>query len=473
MNSVFSNHLGRDFARLSIPCVLNLLVFSVYTIVDGFFVSHFLGEKALAAVNLSTPLIYLLYALGIAMAVGSGVLISEALGKAGKLQSAGSKQLGNGGTVEASPSHGGMGDRPIGAKEADAIFSESFLFTALLGIFFSFLTLIFRKPVCSFLGKGASGLVWEYLGPLALFFPFVTLEYSLEFLVKINGAPRYSLFVIAGTCLFNIFGDWLLMGPFQMGLRGAALATGFSQFLAAALFFIKIMRNRQGSFRLNFSLLRERKLRPFRYLFLGAADGSMELCNAIRAWLYNTLLLRISGGDAVAAFAVLNYAGTLCFNVATGITQGMEPLVSYHSGAGHGKEIRTLLKIGSGAEAAAALFCWGGLTFFTPAICGLFLKTGGAAYLFALSSARCYALSFLFLGMNILISGYLTALQEAGKALIISLLRGLLIHGLLLLLFAELLPAAFFYAAALSELLTGAISFFFLQKKLRRKEYEY
>ncbi len=470
MNSVFSGHLGRDFARLSIPCVLNLLVFSVYTIVDGFFVSHFLGEKALAAVNLSTPLIYLLYALGIAMAVGSGVLISEALGKAGKLQSTGSEQLENRRRVEESSSCEESGNK---AAEADAIFSESFLFTALLGILFSFLTLIFRKPVCSLLGREASGLVWEYLGPLALFFPFVTLEYSLEFLVKINGAPRYSLFVITGTCLFNVFGDWLLMGPLQMGLRGAAIATGFSQFLAAALFFTKIMRNRQGSFHLNFSLLEGRRLRPFRYLFLGAADGSMELCNAIRAWLYNTLLLRISGGDAVAAFSVLNYAGTLCFNVATGITQGMEPLVSYHSAAGHGKEVRTLLKIGSGAEAAAAVLCWGGMTFFTPAICGLFLKTGGAAYSFALSAARRYALSFLLLGMNILISGFLTALQEARKALVISLLRGLLIHGLLLLLFAALLPKAFFYAAALSELLTGAISFFFLQKKLRREEYAF
>ncbi len=440
MEEVFSDRLGRDFARFSVPCVLNLLVFSLYTIADGFFVSKYVGEAGLAAVNLSAPASYLLYSLGIAMAVGAGVLISTALGS-------------------------GKG------READSLFTSNFCSTALLGVLLALLTLLFLDPICRLLGGEGAALTREYLGVLAPFFPFVMLEYSLEFLVKINGSPRYSLWVIVSTCLFNVFGDWLLMGPFGMGLGGAALATGVSQFLTAALFFMKIVTNKEGTFRLDFSQLRPELLLPGRFLRLGVADGSMELCNALRAWLYNLLLLRMNGTDAVAAGSLVNYAATLCFNVATGIAQGMEPLAAYHRGAERPAVLRRLLRLAFGTQLVCGFFCWGAANLFTKEFCALFLEPSGGAFAMALPAVRRYSLAFLLLGCNVLSSAYLTAVQQPGQALAVSLCRGFLLHGTLLVLFSLLLPDAFWHAAALTELLTLFLSLRFLKKELERPFY--
>lgn len=441
MSQVFSDRVGRDFARFSVPCVLNLLVFSLYTVADGFFVSRYVGESGLAAVNLAAPVTAVLFSLGIAMAVGAGVLISTALGA-------------------------GDGER------ADGIFTAAFFSTALLGLALSFLTFLLLAPVCRLLGGEAADLTREYLGMLVPFFPFVMLEYCLEFLVKINGSPRYSLFVIIGTCLFNVFGDWLLMDSLGMGVRGAALATGVSQFLTAALFFMKILLNRKGTFHLDLSVLRPASLLPWRYLRLGVADGSMELCNALRVWLYNLLLLRMAGTEGVAAYALVNYLTTLTFNVSTGIAQGMEPLAGYHRGAGHPALMRRLLHLAFGAQIVCTLGCTACVAGFAPQLCGIFLEPGGAALAVAVPAVRRCSVSFLFMGCNILVSAFLTAVQRPGEALVLSLSRGFLLHGALLLAFSLLLPGAFWYAAALTELLTLLLSLSFLKKELRRPFYD-
>lgn len=432
MQKLYSGNLKKDFVRFSVPCITNLLVFSLYSVVDGFYVSRYVGESALAAVNLCAPFMYLLYCIGITLASGAGTLIAAAIGSG----------------------HG---------KLADFVFSENLVVTLASGAAITTASLVFLKPICSFLASGSDNTaeVCEYLGTLAPFFAFVIAEYSLEFLVKVDGAPKLTMITVPSACVLNIIGDRLLMGTFGMGIRGAAIATGICQLLSTSVFLIYILKSKDGLFHF-------RRFKPdfsiyARLLPTGAADGCMEVCSAVVTWLYNRLLMKYAGTDGVAAYTVITYATVIVFNIVTGISQGIEPLVSFHNGAGKAENCRKLYKYALNAGITVSLICFAVYEIFATSLTGLFVD--GHALEIAVRALRIYSFAYLMMEINIISSGYLTALQKPGYALTVSIGRSVAVHSAVLLVINFTAGTEYiWYAAVINELITMAASLFFVYR---------
>lgn len=435
MTALSSGDLRKDYRRFAVPSVLGLAVFSLYSMVDGIFVGRLVGPEALAAVNLAAPFLNLMFFLAVTLAVGTGTLIATALGEGEK-------------------------------NRANVLFSQNLAVAGGVGLALGLVTLLFLTPVCRALGAAEDTLAntRAYLGTLACFAPFFVMEYNLEVLVKTDGYPRLSMLTVLGASLMNLVLDWLFIGPWNMGVFGAALATGLSQTMAALVFL--------G----HFLFSRHKNLRPVPFrpelsvlghvLPLGLADGSMELCAAGMIWLYNRKILLVYGTMGVAAFTVLSYINLILLNVLTGTSQGMQPLVSYHAGAGEETACRRLLGYAMKAQALLSLGCFVFLELFAGSVAGLFFGAEEEALrLFAAGALRKYSFAFLVLGFNLVASGYLTARGRAAPALGIALGRGFAVQAaMLLLLFALWGGEGLWWAALVSELLVAAVGGAFLKK---------
>ncbi len=435
MSSLSSGNLRKDYRCFAVPSIIGLAVFSMYSMVDGIFVGRLVGPEALAAVNLSLPFLNLLFALAVTFAVGAGTLIATALGE---------------------------GDH----ARARALFSQNVATAAILGLVVGGAALLFLEPLCRLLGAGADTMAntKTYAGTLAVFAPFFVMEYNLEVIVKTDGHPRLSMAAVILACLTNIVLDWLFIGPMGMGVFGAALATGLSQTLAACVFLAHFLWNKRRN--LGFARFRPEGRVLGRMIPIGLPDGSMELCVAGMTWLYNRLCLAAFGTGGVAAYTVLSYVNLIFLNLLTGCSQGMQPLVSYQTGAGEEGNCRQLLGYALRAQALLGVAGFVLLELGAGLVAGLFFGPEEAELrLFAAASLRKYSFAFLILGVNLVAAGYLTARERPGPALCLSLGRGFGVQAVcVLLLFALFGGAGLWWAAALSELLVACLSLRFLKR---------
>lgn len=436
MTALSSGDLRKDYRRFAVPSILGLAVFSLYSMVDGIFVGRLVGPEALAAVNLSAPFMNLMFALAVTLAIGSGTLIATALGE---------------------------GD----ASRAKALFSQNLATAALVGVGLGAFVLAFTGPVCRALGAQADTMAntRAYVGTIAVFAPVFVVEYNLEVLIKTDGHPRLSLCTVIAASLMNLVLDWLFIGPFGMGVFGAALATGLSQTMAALVFLGHFLWGKKRS--LGLTAFRFERALLGRMIPLGLPDGSMELCAAAMTWLYNRLILLAYGTSGVAAFTVISYINLILLNILTGTSQGMQPLVSYHAGAGEGASCRKLLGYAMRTQAALGLLAFAFLEACPGLVAGMFFGAGEEALRqFAAGALRKFAFSFLLLGFNLVAAGYLTAREKPAPALAISLGRGFGVQALMALaLFGLFGGEGLWWAALGSELLVAALSAVFLKKR--------
>lgn len=439
MKSLSSGNLKLDYARFCIPCVVNLAVFSIYSIVDALFVSRCINSDALAAVTLSHPFLSLLFCIGITLAVGGSTLIAKALGEKNN-------------------------------DYANFIFSQNLIVTIIISVLISISVSLLLEPCCALLGASEATMPYtrDYLGTLAPFAMAFVLEYNMEFLVKTDGNPGLSLFTVIGSSLLNIFLDWLFVAHLDMGTYGAALATGISQTLASVTFLSYILFSKKGLFhfrRFKWNLRIYGKL-----LALGAADGSMEILSALLILIYNRIMRDNLGTDGVAAFGIVIYISNLVFNMNTGATQGMEPLVSYHKGACEQSSCKKLYRYALTVVLILCAATFISCQLFTEEIIALFFNDASAKVaLLAAEGLRVFSYTFLFMGFNLLTSGYMTAQCKPSFALSISLGRAFFLHAAVLLTIVAVLGIDYVWlSSVISEAAMAVVSFILLLSFNRR-----
>ena len=429
--------LRKQFFRFSTATVASLMVFSLYSIVDGLFVARGVGEYAMSAVNLSVPFINLLFSIAVIFAVGTSTIIAYLLGQKN-------------------------------AQSANKLFSQNLVTLAVIGITISILVLVFTKPFALLLG--ADELTLEYtihylqgLAPLAVCF---MISYNLEVLVKTDGRPRLALITVCVGCVTNCVLDYLAIFHWDMGIWGAAAATGVSQLLTCVIymthFFGKYTTFHPVRFRMDWKIYR-------RLLPIGISDGLTELCNGLMIFLFNHTILRCIGTDGLVAYTIIAYANTLVINITMGISQGSQPLISFQNGRGDSAAIGKLLGYGLRTMCGVAAVCFTALFLAAPALIGMFLPEAEPQMLaFSTDAFRRYSLCYLPVGFNIYIAGFLTAMERPVPAVAISTGRGLILQGSILLLLAAVFGgSSIWFAPLISELLCLGLSVFFLLR-LRR-----
>lgn len=443
MNTIrLSDHFTvRRLLRFVAPSIVMMVFTSLYSVVDGLFVSNFAGKTPFAAVNLIMPVLMGLGTVGFMIGTGGSALVGMTLG--------------------------------LGEKErANRLFSMLTAAGAAGGVVLSVLGLVFLRPAAYALG--ARGEMLEqcviYGAVMLVFQTFFILQIVFQSFFVTAEKPKLGLAVTVAAGLTNIVLDALLVGVFRMGVAGAAAATGVSQLVGGAFPLWYFSRR-------NSSLLRfARPEKDWRALVRACANGASELMtnlsSSIVTALYNVQLMRFAGEDGVAAYGVIMYVNFIFNAIFYGYSIGSAPVFSYHYGAGGRDELKSLLR----KSLALTAVCGAFLTLAAEASAGplsrIFVGYDAALCAMTTRGFQLYALSFLVVGFNIFGSAFFTALNNGAVSAAISFVRTLVFQ----LLSIWLLPVwwgldGVWLAVVAAELLALAVTASLFAANRRRYGY--
>lgn len=380
----------RRLLRFTLPSILMMLFTSVYSIVDGLFVSNLVGDTAFAAVNFVMPLLMILGALGTMLGTGGCALIAMTLGE---------------------------GKR----DEAHRIFTFLTACTAISGTVLAVLGVAFLRPLVSLMGAEADMLdsCVRYGRIVLLALPFFMLQYAFQSFFVVAEKPNLGLAVTAISGLTNMALDALLVPVW--GLEGAAAATAVSQLAGGAIPLVYFGRP-------NSSLLRFCRFRfDGRALMKTCANGSSELMSNVSmslvGMLYNIRLLQMAGEDGVSAYGVLMYVNMIFLAIYIGYAVGVSPVVGYHHDAANHDELRSLRRRSTGIIVTASLIMFALAEALASPLAMIFVGYKQALYKMTVRAFRICSFSFLFSGMGIFGSSFFTALNDGLISALISFLR--------------------------------------------------
>ena len=430
--------LRSDFVRFVTASAASLMVFSLYSMVDGLLVSLGVNEYAMSAVNLAIPYTNALFSLAVMFAVGSSTIIAIFLAQNRK-------------------------------DEADSLFSQNFFLLLGVGVLISVVVLIFREQFAKLLGADEVTLeyVKQYLLGLAPFSACFIISYNLEVLIKTDGYPKLAVITVTTGAVANCILDYIAIFWLDMGVFGAAVATGTSQLLTCVMYLAHFF-GPKCTFR-----LKKFKFDPRIYkrlIPIGLSDGVTELCNGLMILIFNRTVQKYLGADGLVTYTVIAYMNTIVINLMMGISQGSQPLVSYRYGKCDNTSCKKLLGFGLKTALLFGAVCLGGLYLFAPQIVGAYLSEASPALVAdSVVAFRQYSFSWLLVGFNVVIGGYLTALERPMPAIAISTGRGLIVQSVALVALAAVTRGAgLWFTPILSEVLVLAMAVVFLKRNLKQ-----
>ncbi|MDY4192126.1 MAG: MATE family efflux transporter [Oscillospiraceae bacterium] len=400
--------LVKKFFHYILPSIVAMWVYSIYTMVDGIFVARGVGPEALGAVNIAMPYVNGVFAASILFGTGASTTVAILLGKKRE-------------------------------QEASHVFSMNTAVLTAVSLVLTAVTLIFLDPIARFLGATQGNILYvkQYLSVISSFNVFFILSYSFEVMVKTDGFPKLSPIGVCTSAVTNIVLDWLFVMMFHWGVVGAAVATGISQVFSTAVFAVHFLR-RRGTLRfcrfpLRLSLYKK-------IVSLGFSDCITESSVGVITFLFNHMILREIGEQAIVSYTVIAYFNTLVLMTMAGISQGIQPLVSFYHGRGEEKTCRAFLRMAVYAVAAASL-----LSFLLSQTMGqyavaAFIDRAAEAELFeyTVGAFRLFSFAFLAAGFNVVFAGFFAAAERPAFALVVSLGRGMVLIALSLVVMTAL-----------------------------------
>ena len=427
--------------RFVLPSVIMMIFTSIYGVVDGLFVSNFVGKTPFAAVNLIMPLLMGLGTIGFMIGTGGSALVAKTLGE---------------------KDH----------QRANQYFSMLIRVTVIAGIVLTVLGLVTIRPVAA--AFGATGQMLEncvIYGSILLAFqvPFMLQIFFQSFFVTAE-KPRLGLWVTVGAGVTNMVLDALFVAAFQWGIAGAAVATGLSQMVGGVLPLLYFARK-------NTSLLRLTKSRiEFRALLRVCANGSSELMTNLSSsvvnMLYNLQLIKLAGEDGVAAYGVLMYVNFIFIAIFIGYAIGSAPIIGYQYGAANHPELKNMFRKSLMITAVSGAVLTLLAELLAAPLAQVFVGYDAALYEMTRHGFQLFALSFLFCGFNIFSSAFFTALNNGAVSAAIAFSRTLVFQILSILVLPLLLGIdGILLAIVMEELLVLGVTFFLLLFKKRQYQY--
>lgn len=440
------NALARQFTaasllRFALPNIVMMVFLSLYTILDGIFISRYVGTLALSAVNMSYPLDCLEMAVGIMLATGGSAVIAREMGE---------------------------GDSQTARQNLTCIT----VVCLGCGIAFAVLGNLFLDPILRLLGTSPAqfALCREYTRILMVFAPAFFLQTAFQVFFVTAGRPGLGLGMTMAGGMDNILLDWLFMGPLGWGIRGAAVATVIGYCVPTAGGIVFFLWNRKGS--LCFTAFRP----DWNMLWSACGNGASEMvsniASAVTTFLFNLIFLRYWGEDGVAAITIVMYFQFVLTAVFFGFSMGVAPVVSYKFGAQDTAQMKRVCRFCLGATVICSLVSYV-LSRLTIGFClSVFTDPDSPVFAITMEGFPLYAVSFLFMGVSIFASSLFTALSNGTASAVISFARTFLfLVGMLLLLTQLLGETGVWLAVPTAELLGMAVSIGFLIWGKRVYEY--
>lgn len=433
------NH-KKQFFKFVIPSVVSMLVFNLYTMVDGIYVARFVGEHALSAVNISMPYVNFIFAFSILFSVGTSTVVAIFRGE-------------------------------NNMKSANETFTRNTIFLTVCALIITLLALVFQNELALFLGASEVTLpyVHDYLGVLIWFTFFFIVSYSMEVLVKTDGFPKLATAAVTVGAVTNIVMDYVLVVHVGMGIRGAAIATGLSQVLTFTVFTIHFLGKR-GTIhwcKTTMDLSVYKRIIP-----IGTADFITELSAGTIIFLFNHAILKHIGDNGVVTYTVITYISNIVMMTFTGISQGMQPLVSFYRGRREENTCRLFLRYALYSTFAMSMLALAICLFMTPALVSIFIDASRAElFTYTVHAFRIYSLCYLVIGYNIVCSGYFAAVEKSGYSFTISLLRGFVLIAASIWIMGELFQGeGIWYATLVCESSTLVVSIWCMLRSQKKAQ---
>lgn len=389
--SLSKNFTFGSLILFALPTTIMMIIMSLYTIVDGIFISRFVSTNALSSLNIVYPLINVAMGIGIMLSTGSNAIVARKMG---------------------------LGDSEGARKTFTAIVVLNLILGAAIGI----LGNLFAVPLSQMMG--ASDLLLadcvSYLRWQMAFIPALMLQILFQMFFVTEGRPGIGLFLTLLSGITNVGLDYLLIVPLQLGIAGAAIATVAGYVVTAVVGLIYFMVSRRSLWLVPF---RFRAKEVLETCINGSSEMVSNLASGIITFLFNLLMMYYAGEDGVAAITIIQYSQFLLNALYMGFSQGISPVIGFNYGSQNHKQLQqvfrtALIFIGT---TSVAVFVFAELA--GSVIVAIFALPGTAVYEMARHGFTIFAVSFLFSGLNIFSSALFTALSNGRVSAIISFIR--------------------------------------------------
>lgn len=442
MKISLSDHFTyRKLLKFVAPSAVMMMFTSIYGVVDGLFVSNYVGKVPFAAINLVMPFIMILGGIGFMIGTGGSALVSKTLGE---------------------------GDR----KKANRYFTMMIYLSLICGAAASVIGFVFIRPISYLLGATDAmiGDCVEYGRMIFLFTTAFMMQNVFQSFLVTAEKPRLGLLATVGAGVTNMALDaWFIVG-LGWGVKGAALATGISQTVGGILPLIYFLRP-------NSSLLKITRTRlEGRPVFLAVTNGSSELMSNISAsvvsMIYNFQLMKFAGEDGVAAYGVLMYVQFVFIALFIGYAIGSAPIIGYHYGAINHSELKNMLKKSIIIMSISGVI----MTLLAQAlalpIAKVFVGYDEGLFDMTVHAFRVFSFSFILAGINIFASSFFTALNNGAVSAAISFLRTLIFQSTAVIVLPMIWELdGIWLSITVAEVFALIISVTFLAAK--KKKYNY
>lgn len=391
-----------QYLKSLLPSVLTMIFLSFYTTIDGFFVSRYAGSDALAGINIVIPITCVIFGVAVMLATGAGAIIGEHLGR---------------GEME----------------QANRIFSFMCLVLLAFSVAFTALGVAFLRPIAVLLGSSERLMPHVLPYALVVFLGTVPMAFKLffEYLVRSDGNSKVGLAMSVAGLVLNVGLDYLFVGVFGLGTLGAAWGTTLSITASALIGLVYFLRF--GNIRF------ARPKADAKVLLKSCTNGSSEMftefSTGITTLLFNLMVMKYFGEDGVAAVTIIMYVYYFFISFYMGIAVAVAPVVSYNVGAQNPDKIREMLRYSFRTIAVTAALILAASLLGGQAIIHLFVQSGNV-FDITWQALRLFSPVFVFIGFNVFLSGYFTALGNGLTSAVISLLRSLV----LVVVFIAVLP---------------------------------
>lgn len=433
MNIQLSEHFTYPkLLKFTFPSIIMMVFSSIYGVVDGVFVSNFVGAEAFAAINLIMPFLMVLGAVGFMIGTGGSALVACTLGT------------------------GNM-------KQANEIFSLLIYVLIGIGLLFTVSGILFLAPVSRFLGADDAMLSYcVRYGRIVLLalIPFMLQNVFQSFLVTAE-RPHFGLYITIAAGVTNMILDALFIAVLKLGVEGAAWATALSQFIggmAPLFYFILPNKSKLHLGKTHFEI---------RSLIKAFTNGSSEFMTNISMslvnMLYNWQLMKFLGAAGVTVYGVIMYVNFIFISIFLGYSMGSAPITGYHYGAGNHAELRNLFLKSLRLIAVMSLILTAAAELLARPLSAVFVSYDGQLLALAVRAFRIYSISFLISGFNIYASSFFTALNDGLTSALISFARTLVFQLIAVLLLPLLFDVDGIWGAVLlAETTAGILSLFCL-----------
>lgn len=431
--------ISRLFSKLFFPTLLGLIFNALITIIDGIFVGQGVGPDGIAAVNIIAPLFMVVTGMGLMFGIGSSVIAGIAIAQ--------------------------NDYRRACVNTTQACVLSAVLISVLIGVL-----LLFKEETARMLGSSDRLLpgAINYLSWLIPGMFFLIFECIGMMVIRLDGSPKFAMFCNIIPAVINIALDYYLVFPCGMGVKGAAIATSASIAVGAAMVFFYFIRL---SYVIKFRWSRRGFIsNTWRQIQIGSSAFITEIAMSVMMLTGNFMFMKYHGDTGVAAFSIACYLFPLMFMMSNAVAQSAQPIISYNYGAKASDRVSAAFRLSLKVAAVCGLIAFLSIAFGARGIVSLFISPDCEAGQLATYGLPIYSACALFFAINISFIGYYQSIEKAFKAMLFTLMRGIIVLVPMFCILPAVFPEFGLWAAIpASEFITlAAISLSYLHARRYR-----